>query len=288
MLVATLIAPRLSAVDVGVASDALRGCGGVPGQSAWLDDGEAVDVAFADLDAATARAVLEAALPHADVIVQAAAGRAKRLLIADMDSTMIACECIDELADFAGLKAQVAAITEAAMQGQLDFAAALDARVALLKGLDARVIDRCRAERVQMTPGARTLVTTMRANGARAVLVSGGFTAFAEPVGSALGFDRIVANVLGIADGRLTGMVARPIVDAATKLAELDAAGVPRDQVLAVGDGANDIPMLAAAGLGVAFHAKPRAAAAADAHLRHGDLTALLWAQGYARASWRD
>ena len=264
----------------------MRGAGGEPGVAAWLDAGEALDLGVDGIAAPAARAALEAALPRADIVVQPAAGRAKRLLIADMDSTMIGCECIDELADFAGLKAQVAAITEAAMRGDLDFAAALDARVALLAGLDAGVIDRCRAERVRETPGARALVATMRGHGARAILVSGGFTAFADPVGAMLGFDRVVANVLGIADGRLTGAVARPIVDAATKRAELLAAGVPLADCLAVGDGANDIPMLETAGLGVAFHAKPRAAAAADAHIRHGDLTALLWAQGYPRAAW--
>ena len=136
------------------------------------------------------------------------------------------------------------------------------------------------------TPGGATLVATMRGRGARAVLVSGGFTAFAQAVGAALGFDRVVANRLGIVGGRLDGTVAEPIVDAATKLHELHASGVAAEAVLAVGDGANDIPMLAAAGLGVAYHAKPKAAAAADAHIRHGDLHALLWAQGYARADW--
>ncbi len=270
-----------------MASDALRGAGGEPGAAIWLDDGEAADLGCRDLRAADARALLEAALPRADVVVQDAhMPRAKRLLIADMDSTMIQCECIDELADFAGLKAEVAAVTEAAMRGELDFVAALDARVKLLAGMDAAVIERCRAERVRLTPGARTLVQTMRGQGAKTILVSGGFTAFAEPVGAEIGFVRVVANVLEIGDGRLTGRVLRPVVDAATKCAELVAAGVPLADCLAVGDGANDIPMLEAAGLGVAFHAKPKAAAAADAHVRHGDLTALLWAQGVPRRHW--
>ncbi len=277
----------MSPGDVAAASDALRAAGGTPGAVTWLDAGDAADVAVSGLDQPTARAALEAALSDADGIVQpAAATRVRRLLIADMDSTLIQCECIDELADYAGIKAEVAAITEAAMRGELDFAAALDARVALLAGMDAGVIDRCRAERVRLMPGAATLVATMRAGGARTILVSGGFTAFAGPVGAELGFDRVVANTLLVAGGRLTGTVARPIVDAGTKLAELRASGVDPADVLAVGDGANDAPMLAAAGLGVAYRAKPAAAAAASAHVRRGDLTALLWAQGLPRRAW--
>ncbi len=203
---------------------------------------------------------------------------------------MITVECIDELADFAGLKTQVAAVTEAAMRGELDFAAALDARVALLAGMDAGMIDRCRSERVRAMPGAATLVRTMRATGARTVLVSGGFTVFAEPVAAEIGFDIAIANRLDVADGVVTGTVARPIVDAATKVATLEreraALGLAPEAVLAVGDGANDIPMIRAAGLGVAYYAKPRTAAAAAARIDHGDLTALLWAQGIPRARW--
>ncbi len=225
-----------------------------------------------------------------DVVIQPIEGREKRLLVADMDSTMIQCECIDELADYAGLKPQIAAITEAAMRGELDFEAALDARVALLAGLDAAVIDRCLAERVRLMPGARTLVRTMRARGARCVLVSGGFTRFAEPVAREIGFDRAIANELLIADDRLTGEVAKPIVGAETKLATLRAEavalGIDAAATLAVGDGANDLPMIRAAGLGVAFRAKPVVAAAAAARVEHGDLTALLWAQGIARRDW--
>ncbi len=288
MLLATLIAAgALSPGDLATASDALRGVGGEPGAAAWLDAGDACDLLVTGLDQPTARAALDAALPAVDIVVQPADSlRRKRLLIADMDSTLIQCECIDELADYAGLKPQVAAITEAAMRGDLDFAAALDARVALLAGIEAGVIDRCRAERVRLMPGAKVLVATMARHGARTILVSGGFTAFAGPVGAELGFDRIVANRLLVADGVLTGAVARPIVDAATKRAELGGAGVPLPDTLAVGDGANDIPMLVAAGLGVAYHAKPAAAAAADAAVKVGDLTALLWAQGYRRRDW--
>ena len=199
---------------------------------------------------------------------------------------MITCECIDELADYAGLKTEVAAITEAAMRGELDFEAALDARVALLAGMDAAIIDECRRERVRLMPGAVTLVRTMTTKGAASILISGGFTAFARPVAAELGFAAVHANALIVADGRLTGKVARPIVDAAAKRAALIGAGVPLPATLAVGDGANDIPMLEAAGLGIAYHAKPRAAAAAHAAVRHGDLTVLLRAQGYRRCDW--
>ena len=226
----------------------------------------------------------------ADVVVQPAAHRSKLLMVADMDSTMITVECIDELADYAGIKPQIAAVTEAAMRGELDFAAALDARVALLKGLDEAAIDRCLAERVRIIPGAIALVRTMRARGARCVLVSGGFTRFAEPVARAIGFDRAIANDLGVEGGRLTGTVARPIVDASTKLdtliAERERLGLAIEATLAVGDGANDLAMIGAAGLGVAYHAKPIVAAAAAARIDHGDLHALLWAQGIPRAEW--
>jgi phosphoserine phosphatase len=212
------------------------------------------------------------------------------LLVADMDSTMITVECIDELADYAGLKAQVAAVTERAMRGELVFEEALRARVALLKDLEEAAIDRCRAERVRLMPGARPLVRTMKAHGALTILVSGGFTRFAEPVGAEIGFDRVIANRLHGEGGRLTGTVGEPIVGAGTKRAALlDAAaerGLDTSEALAVGDGANDIPMIEAAGLGIAYRAKPATAAAADARIEHGDLTALLYAQGYARAEW--
>lgn len=287
MLLATLVGATLSPGDLRVANDALAAIGAAPQHWSWIDRDCAADLPFEGDDKAVARSALEAALPALDIVIQsAAAPRRKHLLIADMDSTMITVECIDELADYAGIKPQIAAITEAAMRGDLDFVAALDARVALLKGLDAAVIDQCRAERVRLMPGARTLVQTMRASGAKTVLVSGGFTAFAQPVAAEIGFARAVANVLEIADGKLTGSVARPVIDSATKLAELRGAGVPLPACLAVGDGANDIPMIVAAGLGIAYHAKPKTAAAAQAAVRHGDLTVLLYAQGYARADW--
>ena len=203
---------------------------------------------------------------------------------------MIDVECIDELADFAGVKAEVSAITERAMRGELDFEAALDARVALLRGLDAGLIDRCREERVTLMPGARTLVRTMRTHGAYCLLVSGGFTRFAEPVAEAIGFDAAASNRLVIEDGRLGGTVEKPVVGAAGKkaamLAAAEARGIGLDAALAVGDGANDIPMIEAAGLGIAYRAKPAVAAAADARIEANDLTALLYAQGYRRSEW--
>ena len=289
MFTATLIAAgKLSRGDISSGIDALAQAGCRPAQGAWLDEGDAADLIFA-ADPEAARAALEA-IAGIDVVVQPSLGRDKKLLVADMDSTMITVECIDELADYAGIKAEIAAVTEAAMRGELDFEAALDARVALLRELDAGAIDRCRAERVRIMPGAKRLVRTMKTHGARAVLVSGGFTVFADPVAAEIGFDLAIANMLGIADGRLDGTVAKPIVDAATKRvtieAERAALGLEVADTLAVGDGANDIPMIRAAGLGVAYHAKPKTAAAAGARIDHGDLTALLWAQGYPRSRW--
>ena len=257
----------------------------------WVEADEACDLLFS-ADPARARAALEGLLPGVDVIVQAEAQRRRRLLVADMDSTMIEVECIDELADYAGFKAEVAEVTERAMRGELPFEEALRARVGLLRDLEESVIDRCREERVRETPGARALVRTMRRDGALTILVSGGFTSFADPVGTAIGFERIIANRLLGAEGRLLGTVAEPIVGAeAKRTALLDALGergLEASEALAVGDGANDIPMIQAAGLGIAFRAKPAAAAAADARIDHCDLTALLFAQGYARSEWAD
>ena len=285
MFIATLIAKeRLERGDISAAADALGG----PREEAWVEEGIACDLAIGDAEAA--RAALEGLIPGVDVVVQPRAGRRKRLLVADMDSTMIGQECIDELADYAGLKAEVAAVTERAMRGELDFEAALDARVALLRGLDARVIDHCYTQRVRATPGAAALVQTMAAGGAYCLLVSGGFSRFADRVAAEIGFDAAVSNELVVAEGRLGGTVAKPIVGAEGKRqALLDAAAarqIPLDEALAVGDGANDIPMLKAAGLGVAFHAKPAVIAAADARIEANDLTALLYAQGYARKDW--
>lgn len=236
---------------------------------------------------ADARGLVEAALSDLaiDACLQPAAGRQKRLLVADMDSTIINVECIDELADFAGVKAQVSEITERAMRGELDFEGALKARVAMLKGLPLADLQRAYDERVRLNPGARTLVRTMTAHGAKAFLVSGGFNFFTSRVAKAAGFDANRANTLLEADGVLAGRVGEPILGREAKLAALkeEAAnlGIPLSQTLAVGDGANDLAMIEAAGLGVAYRAKPIVAAQADAKVDHADLTALLHFQGY-------
>ncbi|WP_019052550.1 phosphoserine phosphatase SerB [Sphingobium xenophagum] len=289
MFVATLVASAsMGQGDIAQGADRLAQAGCRPGDMIWLDAGKAADILFA-ADPVGARAALADLGQGIDVIVQPAATREKKLIIADMDSTMITVECIDELADYAGIKPQIAEITERAMRGELDFEGALDERVALLKGLEDSAIDRCRAERVTIMPGARALVRTMKARGAKALLVSGGFTRFTGPVAEEIGFDAAVANVLEIADGALLGTVTRPIVDAARKRAELEAmiaGGMDRALTLAVGDGANDIPMIEGAGLGVAYHAKPKTRAAAAAEIVHGDLSVLLYAQGIASADW--
>lgn len=274
---------------MSAARDVLANATCAPLHARWLDYGVAVDVPFSG-DPMAARAALEGAFPSLDIIVQVTADRRRALLVADMDSTMITVECIDELADYAGIKAEVAQVTDAAMRGELDFEAALRSRVALLKGLSEHVIEDCLRERVRIMPGARELVRTMTANGGAAVLVSGGFSRFAAPVAAEIGFDRAVANVLGISDGLLDGTVVGDIVGAQTKrdtlFSALAARNIPLSASLAVGDGANDIPMIEAAGLGVAYHAKPKTAAAATAQVRHGDLSALLYAMGYPRADW--
>ncbi|TVS00051.1 MAG: phosphoserine phosphatase SerB [Rhodobacteraceae bacterium] len=221
-----------------------------------------------------------------DMAVQSAEGRRKRMLLADMDSTMIGQECIDELADEAGVGPYVADITARAMNGELDFEGALRARVALLKGLPETTIAKVLAERISFTPGGRELIATMKAHGAHAVLVSGGFTAFTTHVAQALGFDEHRANLLKMDGGLLTGTVAEPILGRAAKVAALEEItarlGITPEDVLAVGDGANDLGMLGRAGAGVALHAKPVVAAQCELRVNHGDLTALLYLQGYS------
>ncbi len=256
----------------------------------WIDEGDAADVQFAG-DARAARWALEG-VDGLDLVVQPDAPRFKRLLVADMDNTVIGQECLDELADYAGIGPEVAAITEQAMEGSLDFATALHQRVRLLAGLEQGALARCAAERIALTSGARTLVQTMRAGGSSCLLVSGGFESFAEPVAAMAGFDRIRCNRLIFADGRLTGEVEEPVVDAAAKREALVAVreelGLGRCDVLAVGDGANDRAMIEEAGLGIAFRAKPALAEVADAELRHHGLDAFLWVQGVRRRDWID
>lgn len=268
-----------------------------------LDPGIAIDINFhmPDLDdpnvaplgeqevlthlAAEVRDLLGSA--PIDVVIQPDEPRRKRLLLADMDSTMIEEECIDELADFVGLKVEVAAITERAMRGEIAFEPALRERVALLKGLPLGVVDEILAERIRLTPGGRTLVATMRANGAHTCLVSGGFTLFTGPVAGMIGFDEHRANRLVVAGQEFAGEVEEPILGRESKRAALvemrERLRLQPADTLAVGDGANDLAMLAEAGLGVAFRAKPAVAAAAHARIDHGDLTALLYLQGYRR-----
>ena len=266
--------------------EALRGAWG-GGAVRWLKGGEAAEF---DLDrpgdVAQARAGLHAL--GVDVNVVPAGGRRKRLLLADMDSTMIRQECIDELAAEAGVGDRVAAITARAMNGEIGFEGALRERVGLLAGLETGVIDRVLKTRIVPMPGGAALIATMKAHGARAELVSGGFTAFTGAVAGWLGFDGHRANVLLAEGGRLTGAVAEPILGRDAKVARLDALvaemGVDPGDVLAVGDGANDLGMLGRAGMGVALHAKPAVQAEATVVVNHGDLTALLWLQGYRHA----
>jgi phosphoserine phosphatase len=254
----------------------------------WIDEGDSCDLRYTG-DRNAARWALDS-LEGVDVVVQAQESRWKRMLAADMDSTIIGQECIDELADFAGLKDKVARITERAMQGELDFPGALRERVRLLAGLDERALSRCLNERVEITAGAETLVQTMRAGGSSCLLVSGGFLSFAEPIASAVGFDRVRANRLVFTGGKLSGEVGDPIVDAMAKRDALievrEQLGLRREEVLAVGDGANDKLMIEEAGLGVAFRAKPALVEAADAELRYHGLDALLWVQGVQRRDW--
>src|SRR3981189_2073880 len=289
-LVATLICnPADPALDSTVV-DGARAILPSPGQAQWLFDEVAVDIPFAGSDDIRA---IEKRLREArgdlpiDIVVQPQALRRKKLFLADMDSTMIGQECIDELADFAGLKAHVAGITERAMGGEVEFEPALRERVALLKGMPISVVDEVLAKRITPTSGGHELVMTMRAHGAYTCLISGGFTLFTNAVAAMIGFQENRANELLVADGKLTGEGREPILGRAAKLATLmelrESFDLDEIDTLVVGDGANDLDMIRAAGLGVAYHAKPAVAAAAAARIDHGDLTALLYAQGYRR-----
>lgn len=260
------------------------------GTALWLEPGVAAEFALAAVPANRWEVWQSLQALGVDLVVQPAAGRRKRLLIADMDSTMIEQECIDQLADLAGVGAQVAEITARAMNGELDFEAALRARVALLEGLPEAVIAEVLGSRITLMPGGLRLLATMKAQGAYAALVSGGFTGFTGPVAAMLGFDEHRANRLMVADGRLTGKVAEPILGRAAKVEALQQIaarlGLAPADAIAVGDGANDLGMLGLAGTGVALHAKPAVAAQCDVRINHGDLSALLYLQGYHAAEF--
>jgi phosphoserine phosphatase len=292
-IVATLIGPvagALSEPQIAAAADALSGLGANGISTDWLAEGEAADIAFDNLNPDQADAAIRVALDGAaiDCIAQPADHRRKRLLVADMESTIIQQEMLDEIAALRGIKLEIAAITARAMNGEIDFAQALRQRVALLAGLsETEILNLAKA--ITLMPGARALVATMRRDGAHTLLVSGGFTIFAEPVAAALGFDLVSANSLiftGPPGARvLSGEVAPPLRDRSDKLERLlEQAGrhrIPLIETIGVGDGANDAPMLLSAGLGVAFHAKPAVKAAVRTHIDHAGLTALLFAQGY-------
>ncbi|MCX9146123.1 phosphoserine phosphatase SerB [Erythrobacter sp. WG] len=290
MVMARLIAETgTSETRLARIAERLAGEGGELTASAR--DGEMLELRCAGTTVTALLDAVDAVFAPAAVLASETEIRVPAVFVSDMDSTMIGQECIDELADYAGLKPQIAAITERAMQGELDFASALRERVGLLEGLDERAIDACLAERVSASPGARTLVATLAALGTRTVLVTGGFHHFADPVGAMLGFHRVVGNRLEVADGRLTGRLVGDIVDSAVKaavLAEEVAAAGEGALSLATGDGANDIPMIAAASYGFAFKAKPRARAAANGRVDDADLTAVLTLLGIPRLQWRD
>ena len=289
-LVATLICnPNNPALDSTIV-DGARAVLPSAGPARWLFDEVAVDIPFDsqdDVHAIEARLGAARADLPIDIVVQPIATRRKKLFLADMDSTMIGQECIDELADFVGLKEHVAKITERAMRGEIEFEPALRERVALLKDLAVGVVDEVLANRITLTPGGRELVMTMRAHGAYTCLISGGFTLFTNAIAAKIGFQENRANELIVEGGKFTGEVREPILGREKKLATLiellESFDLDDIDTLVAGDGANDLGMIQHAGLGVAYHAKPAVAAAAAARIDHGDLTALLYAQGYHR-----
>lgn len=285
MLTASLLCNPARPVLEAPLVEALRDAWG-GGAARWLNPGVAAEFALPVVPGNRWEVWADLQGQGVDLCLQPSEGRRKRLLIADMDSTMIGQECIDELADLAGFGAQVAEITARAMNGELAFEPALRARVGLFKGQGAGLIAQTLRERITLTPGGRELVATMRANGAYAALVSGGFTAFTGHVAQALGFDEHRANTLGVEGGLLTGAVAEPILGREAKVQALEEIaarlGITPAQALAVGDGANDLGMLGLAGAGVALHAKPAVQAQCELRVNHGDLTALLYLQGYS------
>src|ERR1700761_6312747 len=289
-LVATLICNPVDPALDSTVVDGARAILPSAGPARWLFDEVAVDIPFTgseDIAGISARLREARGDLPIDIVVQPQAVRRKKLFLADMDSTMIGQECVDELADFAGLNAHVSAITERAMRGEIAFEPALRERVALLKGLPVGVVDEVLKQRITLTPGGRELVATMRAHGAYTCLISGGFTLFSNAVAAMVGFQENRANELEVEGGKLTGEVAEPILGRAAKLATLieltESFDLDDIDTLVAGDGANDLGMIENAGLGVAYHAKPAVAAAAAARIDHGDLTALLYAQGYRR-----
>lgn len=287
MFIATLIA-RPGALEPVLVESLRNAWGG--GEALWLSPDEAAEFPLQTIPTNRWDVWAELQRQQVDLVIQRAEGRRKKMVLADMDSTMIEQECIDELADVAGVGDHVKDITARAMNGELDFEGALIERVALLKGLDASVIDKVLATRITYMPGGKTLLATMKANGAHCVLVSGGFTAFTAKVADDLGFDENRANTLLIEEGMLTGDVARPILGRAAKVQALEEItarlGIAEADVIAVGDGANDLGMLGRAGSGVALHAKPSVAEQCDIRINHGDLTALLFLQGYTGNSF--
>ena len=287
-VVTLLTSPADPSLDPALVDSLRNAWGG--GEAQWLSPDEAAEFPVAERPANLWEVWDEVQKMRVDLVVQPAAGRRKRALLADMDSTMIGQECIDELADMAGVGDRVKEITARAMNGELDFEGALRERVALLKGLDSAVIETVLRDRITLTPGGRELIATMKAEGGRTVLVSGGFTAFTGHVAASLGFDENRANTLLVEGGALTGRVAEPILGRDAKIAALKETaagmGVTPAEIMAVGDGANDLGMLKLAGAGVALHAKPVVAAEVDRRVNFGDLTALLYLQGYARSEF--
>ncbi|MEM7068025.1 MAG: phosphoserine phosphatase SerB [Pseudomonadota bacterium] len=294
MLVLTLIAnPKSRTLSEAMANSLSAEIGST--QLVWLGDGCACDIALPEnLSSADARRITESATMDApvDFAIQLNEKRRKQVLIADMDSTMIEQECIDELAEEVGLREEVSAITAKAMNGELDFEASVNERVALLEGISTNVAEKIISNRIDFASGGRTLVQTMKANGAYTALVSGGFTSFTQPIAKTLGFDENRANVLLEDDGKLTGKVQMPILGADAKVVALNEIATQKNltanDFIAVGDGANDIPMLQIAGTGVALHAKPSVAQQTEISINHGDLTALLYLQGYSEADFTD